>query len=158
MYAFSSYFDRTKAGSAPNYQYSIRFMKAKYLAFALFLSFAFVQSCAFNSFEEDVRPPAVDPCDTLQVSFADTIMPIITRSCSNSSNGACHFSGSTGTGLDLTSYAGIKAKVDDGGFAARVFDRLPSAMPPGYSNGPRTLSICEDKLLRRWIEAGAPNN
>lgn len=133
-------------------------MRARIFALPLLLGLALMQSCAFNNFEEDVRPPAVNPCDTMAVSYSDTIQVIITRNCSSTDNGSCHFPGSNGNGIDFTTYAGLKAKVDEGKVIARVFDRVPSQMPPSFSNGPRSLSDCEQKLLRRWIDAGAPNN
>jgi hypothetical protein len=133
-------------------------MRARIFALPLLLGLAWLQSCSFHNIDDDVKPQDINPCDTMAVSYADTIQVIITRNCGDPANGSCHFPAPAGNGIDFTTYAGIKAKVDEGKVFARVFDRVPSQMPPDYSNGPRALSDCEQILLRRWIDAGAPNN
>lgn len=135
-------------------------MKSKALLFTSLLLLFALSACSFDNFEDDVKVPpvAVDPCDTMAISFATNIQPIFMRYCGNQANGDCHYQGATTPKPDYTSYAGIKTKVDDGGIVARLFDQVPSAMPPSYSAGPKSVEECDKKLIRRWIDSGAPNN
>lgn len=126
---------------------------------SLFLSFALTlflaTSCSFNNVE-DLKPP-VGPCDTVQVSFATDIIPIMERNCSNKSfnnfNGDCHQAGSPIA--DYTIFAGVKAKVDEGKLEQRAL--IEKSMPPSFSNGPRP-DDAELKMITCWIAAGAPDN
>lgn len=135
-------------------------MKIKALFTTTLLLFGLVSACSYNNFEDDIAepPPLVNPCDTIPASFADTIFPIIIRYCGNQANGDCHYSGAATPKPDYTTYAGIKAKVDDGRLVARLFDQSPSAMPPAFSQGPQVVDECDKKLIRKWIDAGALNN
>ena len=135
-------------------------MRVKALFFLPLVLFGLLSACSFNNFEDDVKepPPLVDPCDTITISFADTIQPIIIRYCGNQANGDCHYAGATTPKPDFSTYAGIKAKVDDGRIVARLFDQSPSAMPPSFTQGPSAVDECDKKLIRKWIDLGAPNN
>lgn len=89
-------------------------------------------------------------CDTANVTYSASIRPVITNKCQG-----CHSSSSPGGGYDLTTYAGVKARVDDG--------RLWGAVNymPGFSAMPKNgikLSTCELSKLKKWIDAGAPQN
>lgn len=87
-------------------------------------------------------------CENLDVHYARDVVPVITASCSVT---GCHNAGSL-TG-DFTTYAGIKAKVDNGSFRLRVLEL--KIMPP-VSQPPLTEK--QLKQLACWIEAGAPEN
>lgn len=131
-------------------------MKIKILPLTLVLALSVCWSCSFDNFEDDVYVDHCDPSDTTTVSFQDTIFPIFTRYCSNNANGDCHWTGAPISKPDYTTYAGIKAKVDDGRIQARLFDL--GTMPPSNSSGPRAMSDCEKVLIQRWIAQGAQNN
>lgn len=91
-------------------------------------------------------PPTMDLCDSLNVTFSGTVVPLLNANCTTP---GCHSAGS-GNG-DYTTYAGIKAKVDNGTFKTRVID--DKNMPP---SGP--LSPSDLDKLKCWLEDGAPNN
>ena len=79
--------------------------------------------------------------------FQTDIQPIFVQNCNNS---GCHGSGSIFG--DFTSYAGIKAKIDDNDkIRRRVI--IEKSMP---ESGP--LPDCEIRKLTAWLDAGAPNN
>lgn len=89
-------------------------------------------------------------CDTTNVTYLTTIKPIISNKCQG-----CHSSSSAGGGYDFSTYAGIKARVDDG----RLWGSVNYV--PGYSAMPKNgikLSTCELAKIKKWIDAGAPNN
>lgn len=89
-------------------------------------------------------------CDTANVTYTLSIKPIITTKCQG-----CHSSSSPGGGYDLSTYTGVKARVSDGRLWGSVnFVTGYSAMP---KNGTK-LSTCELAKIKKWIDAGAPNN
>ncbi len=133
-------------------------MKSKVISVTALLALLLLWSCAAHNIDEDVKLDLCDANSTAVVSFQDTIFPIFTKYCSNNANGDCHWTGAPTSKPDYMTYAGIKAKVDEGRIQARLFDRNPSAMPPSYSSGPRDVSDCDKTLITRWIAAGAPNN
>ena len=89
-------------------------------------------------------------CDSTSVTFNSTIKTTINNKCIG-----CHSGAAPQGGINLTTYAGVKGKVDDG--------RLWGAINhfPGFSPMPKggtKLSDCEIRQFRKWIDAGAPNN
>jgi len=89
-------------------------------------------------------------CDTANVTYSATIQPLITNNCQG-----CHSGTSASGGINLASYAGVKAKVDDGKLWGAV-SQVPGFIPMPQ-NGVR-LSACELAQLKKWMDAGAPNN
>lgn len=95
-------------------------------------------------------PPAATPvaqsstltgCDT--VKFSKHIQPILSAyNCTS-----CHTSSP-----DFTTYAGTKAKVDDGTFKNRFL--VLKDMPQG---GPQ-ISAADLAIVQCWLDKGAPNN
>ena len=89
-------------------------------------------------------------CDSTVFTFAAAIKPLVESKCQG-----CHSSTAAMGGIDLSTYNGIKAKVNDGRLWGSVNHQIGfSAMP---KNGSK-LSDCELTQIRKWIEAGAPNN
>ena len=89
-------------------------------------------------------------CDTASVGYSSSIKPMITSRCLG-----CHSSTSPGGGYDLSTYAGVKARMDDGKFWASVNHVTGfSPMPKNSSK----LSDCELAKIKKWKEEGAPNN
>lgn len=90
-------------------------------------------------------------CDTLTaVTYTTTIRTLISGKCQG-----CHSSSAPGGGYDLSTYAGVKSRVDDG----RLWGSVNHV--PGYSAMPKNgnkLSACEISQIKKWIDAGAPNN
>lgn len=89
-------------------------------------------------------------CDTSVFTYAAAIKPLITNRCQG-----CHSTASAQGSIDLSSYAGVKARVTDGRLWGSI-SHLPGyvAMPQG---GP-ALTSCELTKFRKWIDAGAPEN
>ena len=89
-------------------------------------------------------------CDTVAVSYAATVAPILARSCVG-----CHRDPSPQGGVRLATYAQTRVTVDDGRLLASVEHRPGvRAMP---LNQPQ-LPACEIAQLRAWIADGAPDN
>lgn len=89
-------------------------------------------------------------CDTVNVTFAGSIMPIIETYCKG-----CHSGSQPSGGIVLTGFETIKTAIDGGRFIGAV-DQLPgySAMPQGGSK----LSSCNIVQIKKWIYQGMPNN
>lgn len=81
-------------------------------------------------------------CDT--VTYSVHIEPLISANCVS-----CH--DAVSGNADLSTHTGLKAQVDNGGIASRVF--TIADMPP---SGP--LSNEQLQLLKCWMDSGAPNN
>lgn len=89
-------------------------------------------------------------CDTAAVTFSGSVKNILNNKCLG-----CHSGTAASGGINLSVYAVVKAKVDDGRLWGAI-NQLPgySPMPKGGSK----LSDCEIAQFRKWIAAGAPNN
>lgn len=113
-------------------------------SFFIGLTTVAVLSSCYYDVEEELY--GGQTCNTpLPVNWSH-IQPIIVAHCNNSS---CHAPGGSGNGI-FDSYAGVKAKVDNGSFEARVLDIRDM---PGYP-----LPACEYVILQAWLDAGAPEN
>lgn len=89
-------------------------------------------------------------CDSVNVTYSGAIKTLIANKCQG-----CHSGAAPTGGIDLSTYNGVKAKVNDG--------RLWGAVNhmPGFSPMPKNgakLSTCELAQIRKWMDAGAPNN
>lgn len=89
-------------------------------------------------------------CDTASVTYSVSIKPIITTKCQG-----CHSSSSPGGGIDLSTYNGIKTIVNNGKLWGSV--NFITGFSPMPKNGTR-LSTCELAKIKKWIDAGSPNN
>ncbi|MBX7109430.1 MAG: hypothetical protein K1X61_12340 [Chitinophagales bacterium] len=94
------------------------------------------------------------------VSDVKRIMETYCTGTVSSSLGSCHQSELDGgtPGLDYTTYAGIKEKADDGTLINRVFNSPGNPMPSIITNGPQTLTDCDNLKLQAWVDAGALEN
>jgi len=88
-----------------------------------------------------------DECDTTVYTYSGTIKAIIDQNCATSS--ACHGNGSQYGAL--TTYAGVKARVDNQLIQKRAV--VNQDMPPAGS-----MPDCDRLLIKNWIDAGAQNN
>jgi len=89
-------------------------------------------------------------CDTANVTYSSSIKQIISNKCQG-----CHSSSNPAGSYDFSTYAGIKARVNDGKLWGAV--NHVSGYSPMPKNGNK-LSTCELAKIKKWIDAGAPNN
>lgn len=91
-------------------------------------------------------------CDETQYGFSAVIKPLIDNRCVG-----CHGAVSPEAGIRLTTYAEIKATVDNGKLWGSVAHLSGyTAMP--YPAGSAKLPDCQLNQIRHWIDAGAPND
>ncbi len=109
-----------------------------------------LQGCYYDN-EEDLYGLLVTPiCDTVNVTYTNTVIPILARECYG-----CHGQSAPGGGYVLDTYDGLKAAVDDGHFLGSILH------DPEFSNMPKggnQLPTCELDQIETWINLGAPNN
>jgi hypothetical protein len=85
-------------------------------------------------------------CSTISSAYNANIKPIMNASCNA---GGCHNAGSVNG--DFTTYAGLKAKADNGTLNKRVL--RDKDMP---TSGP--LPIEQRRQIKCWLDNGALNN
>ena len=85
-------------------------------------------------------------CDTSNVGYSHTILPIINSSCVG-----CHSGGSPSGGIALGSYNDVHSRIDL--IWTAVNPGAPKPMPPSGS-----LSACKIRQIGIWRNAGSPNN
>jgi len=89
-------------------------------------------------------------CDTTLYSYSKFIRPLVDANCVG-----CHNGPSAPLGLDYTTYEGVKNVALNG----RMIGALTHVA--GYSPMPKNspqLSDCKITQIKKWIQAGAPNN
>ena len=89
------------------------------------------------------------PCDTTNVTFSNTISPIMQTSCVG-----CHSGSKPGGNISLTNYQEILAQANNGKLLGSV------TYTTGFVGMPVTtkLSDCDVNAIRIWISKGAQNN
>jgi hypothetical protein len=131
-------------------------MKSNYSLLVLIcLSIFFFTGCYYDNFTE-LHPSLGDsgPCDTSKVmTYSSDITSILNNSCGT--NNSCHGTSNT-SGYDLTTYGGVKATVQNNQlYSSITFDGTVSSMPKGSSS---PISSCSISKIKKWIDAGYPNN
>ena len=91
-----------------------------------------------------------EECDLENVTFSNTIHPIIQLKCEG-----CHSGNSPQGGISLSNYSQIQAKALDGSLYAAV--NHENGYTPMPLNG-NQLPLCEIDQIALWIQDGAPNN
>lgn len=89
-------------------------------------------------------------CDSSSFTYNGAIRNIISNKCQG-----CHSGVAASGGIDLSTYNGLKGKVNDGKLWGAV-NHLPG-FSPMPKNGAK-LSDCEITQIRKWIDGGSPNN
>jgi uncharacterized membrane protein len=91
-----------------------------------------------------------DDCDTSKYTFSITIKPIIEKNCEG-----CHSGPNPSGAISLTSYQEINTRAISGQLYGSVSHQ------PAYSNMPKNqaqLAQCKIDQIKKWVDAGAPNN
>lgn len=107
----------------------------------------FQSSCYYDK-EELLYPPI--NCDTVAISYASKVKPILETSCF-----ACHSEAIQQNGIDLETFDQLKNYALNGSLLGSIkHARGYSAMPQGGSK----LSTCDIAAIESWIKAGTPQN
>lgn len=107
-------------------------------------------SCTYKN-EEELYP--VSDCDISGVAYLATVKPIIELSCYTCHSG--RNAASLGAGIELETFAALKAQVDNGRLLCVIKQEAGcSPMPKGGTK----LPACNILKIEAWVAAGAPEN
>ena len=133
-------------------------MKMSFKITTFFLSILLsvsLSSCYYDTEEELYPDSGSIVCDTISVSYATDIVPIMNSKCSTP---GCHAGVNAAAGIALETYVGVKEYLDadKARFLSSItWDGNASNMPKGAS---AKISDCNINTIRAWINAGYPNN
>ena len=108
-----------------------------------------LHSCYYD--HADVLYPNTIVCDTTTaVSYTQKVVPILQQQCYS-----CHSGGSPSGGIAMGTYATDKAIAVNGKLYGSIsYASGFSPMPKGGNK----LTTCQLALIKKWIDAGSPNN
>jgi len=89
-------------------------------------------------------------CDTLQVSYAAVIAPVIEDNCLNCHNAAANFGNVT-----LEGHSNLKTYADNGQLLGVI--RHESGFPAMPQGAPQLVE-CTIEKIEKWVSDGAPDN
>jgi len=131
-------------------------MSFKITTFFLSILLSVSLSRCYYDTEEELYPDSGSiVCDTISVSYATDIVPIMNSKCSTP---VCHASSNTIGAIPLETYVELKDYLiaDKARFISSIiWDGNASNMPQGAS---AKISDCNINTIRAWINAGYPNN
>jgi|SRR5688500_14222365 len=122
-------------------------MEKKITRLFYFILFASVISCTYHN-EEELYP--AETCDTTNVTYNATILPIVTQNCYE-----CHSGSSPVSGILLEGHSNLKAMID----AERLLGAIKHQT--GFSPMPKdrpSLADCDILKIEKWVLDGALNN
>ncbi len=96
--------------------------------------------------------PQGSSCDTANVTYSNTIKPIMAQSCATI---GCHDATTKESGYDFNNYSDLQIAVN----ANRLLPVInhQSGVQPMPQGMPK-LSDCNIAKITKWVSAGAPNN
>jgi hypothetical protein len=93
---------------------------------------------------------ACNDCDTTVFTYSGAVLPLMNTYCKG-----CHNPSSLGGGIDVSTYASVKAIATNGKLMGSIRHTAGYvAMPQGSSK----LSDCKIQQIQKWIFAGTLNN
>ena len=114
------------------------------------LMILFFTGCYYDN-EEELYPVVTIPsCDTINVSYTSTVLPILESECYT-----CHDQSTRFGNVNLEGYNNLKTYVDNGLFWGVISHQAGFAMMP---KGGNTLPDCDLDKIHAWINIGAPDN
>jgi mono/diheme cytochrome c family protein len=107
-------------------------------------------SACYNDNEYDLYPFSSTPCDSSNVTYSQTIAPIMSANCN-----VCHSTAVASGNVTTDTWTGLSTVALNGKLWGGV------SWASGYKNMPNggsQLSPCELGKIKKWINQGAPNN
>lgn len=128
------------------------YLEMKQLTFLLLTGFIITlvagnSSCYYDK-EELLYPETV--CDTAAVKYSTTVVPVISSFCNS-----CHAGNTPSAGIKLDTYAGIRVQAANGKLWGAISHNASYAPMPKNAN---KLSACNLAKIKKWIDAGYPDN
>jgi hypothetical protein len=114
-----------------------------------FLVISYLYSSCYYDKEEDLYPNYTQSCDTSNVTYSQTIAPIMAANCN-----VCHSTVLHSGGVVTENRDGLKIVADNGKLIPAVEQTGFYPMPKGGNK----LQDCDLAKINIWVRAGAPNN
>jgi hypothetical protein len=128
-------------------------MKRNFIYTAIiFMGMFFVQCKHSPDTDLIVIPPPPPDCDSVNVTYAQTIKPIIEANCFS----GCHNGQNPLSGVLLETYEQVKAKTDTGTLMVRITQNPSSSFAPMPPAPAERLSTCQIGQFQRWIDLNYP--
>lgn len=106
-----------------------------------------LSSCYYDK-EEVLYPDSI--CDTSNVKYSITIQPVLSSNCVS-----CHGGSTPSAGIRLDTYEGVSIQAANGRLWGAVSHS--SNFSPMPKNAGK-LSDCNLTKIKKWLDAGHPNN
>ena len=119
-------------------------------AVAITVSFIIASCSKSNEASLKNSSGGTDNCDTVNMTFAADIVPILQANCYS-----CHGNGLSQNGVSLDSYDQVKTQADNGNLI-HVINHAPGY--PAMPQGAPKLSDCTINKIKDWVDRGALNN
>jgi hypothetical protein len=113
-------------------------------------SFLLLFMGCYNDNEADLYPFSRTPCDTTNVTYSQTITPIMSATCN-----VCHSTAMASGGVITDNYTDLSKVAANGKLWGGV--NWSSGFNP-MPNGGSQLSPCDLGKIKKWINLGYPNN
>ena len=117
------------------------------ITFVIIVIIALASSGCYYESEEHLFPSANNTCDTTNVTYATSIIPLLNNNCFS-----CHGSSTSsfGGGFNLQDTTVLRAQISSGQlYKSITYQSHP--MPPSGQ-----LPNCPIVTVKKWIDAGAP--
>ncbi|MDP1621620.1 MAG: hypothetical protein Q8M08_04685 [Bacteroidales bacterium] len=114
----------------------------------LFLLNLILSGCYYD--KESELYPQKPVCDTAgTMTYSQSIIPVVTANCN-----VCHSTAVASGGVITDNYNDLSVVANDGRLWAAVNWTGPVRMPQGLDK----LSDCNLTKIKKWVDAGVPNN
>lgn len=126
-------------------------MKNTFLLVMLFTGIILFSSCYYDKEELLYPTGALTNCDTVgTVSYSAKVVPILQQKCYS-----CHSISFPSGNIAMSTYATDKAIAVNGSLYGSISHANGySPMPQGAAK----MTPCEIATIKKWIDAGSPNN
>jgi hypothetical protein len=114
----------------------------------VFIIFVIIIASCYYDNEEALYPSLSSSCDTTNVTYSGTLVPILSNNCTG-----CHSGGAPSGSVSLTSYSDVQTVASSELLMNALNGSGVPAMPPSGS-----LSACGISQFRIWIRNGMLNN
>ena len=121
------------------------FKKAAIFSVPLLLTLILTPSCT----EKENMDPQ-HPCDTIEVTYAGVVQPILEQNCYS-----CHANGSSRGNVTLGTYEEVVLIAQSGRLSGAINHEPGYAPMPNYA--PK-LDSCDIYFIDKWIDEGALDN
>ena len=110
----------------------------------------FLFTGCYNDNEYDLYPFSASSCDSTNVTYSQTIVPIMSANCN-----VCHSTNLAAGGVITDTYSGLSTVAANGKLWGGI--SWSSGFFP-MPNGGSQLSACDLGKIKKWINQGYPDN